>query len=81
MEVFFYNMADQYPKYVNETHKQEHDNSSGPARKRVQLWGWDPVNLVPVKILVSPDGDMKTSTQNMAMKITEDGSVTYFAWP
>lgn len=73
-------MADKQVKYVNQAIKDEHDNSTGPARKRVQIWGWDPVNLVPVKVPTGPLGDMKTSSQSMAMKITDSGSSTYFAW-
>jgi len=84
MEVFFYNMADKFPKYPNETHKQEHDNSSSPTTKRVSLYGWDVDNTKKVKVGINSDGELKVtagghiSTLNSTTTILDPAGVNVF---
>lgn len=47
-------MADHEPKYFTQVAYDEHDNSSSPYTKRVQLFGWDSDGLQKVRLAANP---------------------------
>lgn len=71
-------MPDKEPKYYTQVQHDEHDNSVSPYRKRVQMYGWDADNLVPVRIAVNADGGI--SQPNLAVRVAEnsgDSNIIY----
>lgn len=60
------------PQYVTEVPKDEHEDSTLPATKRVLLYGWDSDTLAKVRLAVDPSGTLKGAVQNQLVPETYD---------